>query len=303
MPRTRDEILRDICADPASDELRLEFARAVQAKDPRWAAYIREEIRAGREGATRGNWEDVERRVSQEARSWDIMIPLKNRGFVEHLIVDPFRFLARADEYLSKAPIRYLTCRPHADDDAEKWKRTPPPVPSPIPEMMASPHLLRLRGLTFTESYAGYYRTTPEDLEHVLRSPYLENMRWLDLPHGGRVGADDDAMWRRIYDLPQFRRMQRITIQGVPDIREIWTSKIGDYEDVTRPLSPLAQELEERYGYIPSLHVREWEWGRFWDAGLNAYDQGKLARYPVGTPVTPEMVAPTRRVISNTDHY
>ncbi len=302
MRRTQDEILRDICANPASDDLRLEFASAVKAKDPRWAAYIREGIRSGREGGICGNWEDVEDRIHDyTTRSWDIMIAEENRGFVEHLIVDPFRFLARADEYLSKAPIRYLTCEPHAPRDELKWNQIPPPVPSPLPEMMASPHLLRLRGLTFSRSYAGYYRMSDDDLERVLLSPYLENMRWLDLPTNGRDAAQNDEIWRRIYDLPQFRRMQRITIGGDAGISEWWLSSKGGYEEVTRPQPPLAVELEAQYGYIPSLHVREWDC--LWDEGLNEYDQGKLPRYPVGTPVTPEMVAPETRVLPNTDHY
>jgi hypothetical protein len=316
MTRTTDAILADILVHPELDALRLEFADACEAKDPDRATYIRREVAHelawahGNPHSRRGDG-DVARRLFQPLARFCIDILddwTASRGFIEEVTIDPYVFIEHGGALCDLAPIQHVTFMP-----------TPLPhdvpvpfpgivLPSVIPELMRCPHLRRIRGFSFTESTAGCWFLTHDDIDHILDSPHLDDLLVLTTPVARAALLHDAdyqrALWPRVFARPNFRRMLVTNFRfhaGWPgDGIRAYDDDLDTVREFT-PVPPEGRDLERRFGYIPALHNHNRITGNrpftYGELVLN-HRRGILPRFPPGAPITEEMYglpAPIRR--------
>jgi len=177
------------------------------------------------------------------------------RGFVEHVTVKAHRFLEIADELLSFAPIRYLTitfAKGLDHQDAGVWKA-----------LLASPHLARMRSLSFPvrnvdHPLAELNRLTDADIELLAASPQVKGVRALDL-------TDERALGIRAFDAlarsPHLRELSMVKYElyGYGKLADFGFASVGPNVQTLdrRPLEAYRGELEKQHGPLPWLHVAE----------------------------------------------
>jgi uncharacterized protein (TIGR02996 family) len=177
-----DAFLRSISEDADDVAPRLVFADWLDDNgDPQWARFIRVQCRLAKLGE-----DDPERqRLAYEAESllpemlarltdrkhpryaaklatWlKEQRPAFERGFVARLSTTPRRFLDRADELMKVAPIQHL----NLNNAAPTWG-----------ELLASPHLPRIRSLTFNRQ-----RLSDAGISDLIDCPGVAGLTSLDL--------------------------------------------------------------------------------------------------------------------------
>ena len=313
--RTCPNILRDICSNPMLDALRLEYASACEAKDPDYAAYIRQEVAVADPESTewRPGSERVEQRIAHPFLEDCYEVKLY-RGFVEEVTMDPYVFIERGGQLLDRAPIRKVTFTPKPLPRGVEAPLNRQRVPSLVPEVMACPHLARVYSVAFDHSNFQCWFTDVSDIESILECRYLDRMLSFQLA-SARLPKDLDegylpGVWERAFERPEFRRMISIGFFGYPGDRTRY------YEDgwtgVTEatPMSEQGRALEQKHGYLPSLHAAD-GWGDYESHTLSNAElvldvlRGRLPKFPVGATVTDEMYAlpPPKRTRLGSDDW
>ncbi len=318
--RTTTDILADIRNHPELDALRLEYADACAAKDPDQADYVRDEVGYwGREVGYRGRTgsEAVAKRLAHPFLQYCYGVELY-RGFVEEITIDPYVFLNRGDRLLDLAPIRKVTFSPKPLPPGMDTSQVGTIVPSPVPELMASPLLGRVYSIAFRDTHFQLWRTEIPDIESVLASSHLDRLIMLGLPpYREPIDFEPaylDRLWSRAFERPEFRKMIGFDFPGYPGegtrrFEQPWERGWEELTEVT-PMLEHGRALERRHGYLPSLHaVNGWGEGRsitMSDQGIVlAVLRGTLPKFPVGAPVTEEMYAlpPPKRHSTATDDW
>lgn len=301
--RIKNEILADIVRSPVEDAHRYEYADAIEAKDPEYANYIREEVAFASahpdDRKSPPNAYALEARIAQPFLQFCYDVVLY-RGFVVEVTIDPYVFIDRGHELLEIAPIQKVMFSTKPVPPELAVPHLPSVVPSPIPELMSCPLLDRLAAISFTETLFQWWYTHPDDIEAVLASRYLSRMVLLDLPptqSSDFKSVRFDDYWRRAFARPEFRKMLRIDLPGSP--AETTRTRQDHYTAVTEacPMPELGRMLEREHGYLPALHLanRRGDWTFSLALDLEVIfdaQRNKLPLFPVGAPVTEEMYAP-----------
>lgn len=276
MTRGLDEIYADIVARPEFDDPRLEYALACQQSAPQYSAYISRSLR------------------HHEFGYYNIQIPDElfdryaaplfaagangcgfHRGFIEDLYVDPSIFIDRGERLLELAPIITVHLRTrHAGSGGRAF---------PIREIASCPHLKRVRRLVLTTEHFDR-----DSLDILVESPNLDSLISIATPslYGSPTKphfSEDElkVLWRAIYSSAAFRRICNYGLYvrarslfpygenpldglGVPNPFADSFSYVEDsdqrYWNVSYiPMIEEGRELERIYGYIPSLHVENWD--------------------------------------------
>ncbi len=319
--RTTTDILDDIRSHPEVDAHRLEYADACAIKDPDLARYIRDEIAywAVRLGPPydRGS-EAVAKRLAHPFLQYCYGVELY-RGFVEEITIDPYVFLDRGDRLLDLAPIRKVTFSPKPLPPGMDTSQVGTIVPSPVPELMASPLLGRVYSIAFRDTHFQLWSYRDPRHRERARQPACrttDHARSSPLSQAGStsVRAFLDSLWDRAFERPEFRKMIRLGFPAYPGegrqrFEQPWARGWEEVTEVT-PMPEHGRALEQRHGYLPLLHaVNKWGEGR----SITMSDQeivlavlrGTLPKFPVGAPVTEEMYAlpPPKRHSTATDDW
>lgn len=287
--RTLQEIMKDVVARPWDDEPRLEYAAALQAKDPAFAELIRAGVR--REGCDSATYNRISVAISEHCEPG-----LSDRGFLEQLNIEPYYFIEHGERLLNQWPVRHINFVPIIRP--KDWEPAHP-YPSPIEELVHCPTLRRLRSISFTRSKYHSWVLQERDLELLAECPYIDNLLWLEMStvQGNRPA---DEFWRRLYTAPRWRSLLHFQFEWCDLFdREDWTPAERPWQLKTHvnlpegslytvsPLSAIAQELEAKYGYIPSLHYLENQYDMF--PTTRRFETGLAPRFPVGAALEPAM--------------
>lgn len=159
------------------------------------------------------------------------------RGFVDHVTLDARGFLERAEAIYRVAPVIYLTLTGVRDV---------------YRELFASPRLARIRALELEQNGLG-----DDALEALAASPHLGKLAWLDLSRNDITARGVEALAASKH-LPA---LAYVKLSGNPSGDPADTPVAID---VDRPnlevlewgSSPLAVDLEQKYGTIRWLHWR-----------------------------------------------
>ena len=298
--RTTDQILADIREQPESDEWRLEYADACDAKDPAYAKYIRTEIELAKPtsplDADRGS-QRVEDRIGHPFLQYCYGLTFR-RGFIEEVTMDPYVFVDQGSKLLDLAPIQSITFTPKPLPYGMEMPLLSQRVPSAVPEVMACPHVDRLRSVGFANSNYQVWHTQEADIDAVLSCKYLTRLLVLELPQAGVEDRWPEEYCRRVwtaaFERPEFRKMITIDFPRYPGER--WRSYEDGYFVVEEPIpmTEFGRGLERKHGYLPALHLHN-TWGDDSTWRMNTKDvvpavvRGELPRFPVGAPVTDAM--------------
>ena len=279
---TSQRILREIVLAPADDDLRRDYGRSIAAKDPEQAAYI---ARAIEKPGLRPPV-DLERRIGGIFKEY-FGIGFE-RGLVERVSIEPYVFLQDGKRLLDSWPIRHIEFRTQAPEHASA--REPDRfVPSPVPELVGSPLLKRLRSISFHDGPRKRWRFDESDLEMLLQCPHLDNLLWLKLANvNSRLPGEE--WWTRFYGHARFRSLLHLEIpllDADPAERAIKVENEWSDTYTTSPITALGRDLETTYGYIPALHRMESQYGAF--EATRRFERGQAPRFPIGAPSTPEM--------------
>lgn len=177
------------------------------------------------------------------------------RGFVEHVTIKAQRFLEVADELFSLAPIRHLTitnAKGLRHDDLDMWK-----------EFVASPHLARIRSLQFParnldHPLAELNRLTDEDIELLAASPHVRGLRYLEFTDARALTLRGFEALARSANLPELSAV-RHDLYRYEQLGNFGFASVGPHEQTLarRPLLEYREELENKHGQLPWLHVAE----------------------------------------------
>ena len=287
--RTSEDIQRDIVAHPERDDLRLEFAAAIETRDPEWARYIRECF-----DPTWGRTEydrvvpSIEARIEEPLKRLGAVSVPFSRGFPRTAQMPVETFLARGDEILSLAPILEVNLTlPDRDDRTQHWN-------TQMPALAACPALARVRELTLVSGWFDF-----ECVNHLIGSPHIEKLLRLGLAvfmlkFDSPTVRDqqENEMWPLLLESPVFRRMLswgilHLTRRQLGD--RTTTETLIQYESSDRyrttyhPMSEESRALEQKYGYIPCLHAGNWK------ATVLDVLRGLKPDFPAGAKPTEEM--------------
>ena len=287
--RTLNEIMCDIVAKPADDAPRLEYAEAIAAHDPGVAAYIRAGLN-GKDGST-------ETHNRTQVHISDRCAPgQRHRGFLEQLEIEPYYFIEHGERLLNQWPVRHIKFVPKVSP--KDWEPAHP-YPSPIEELVHCPTLRRLRSIKFGRSKYHSWVLQERDIDLLAECQYLDNLLWLEMytVQGHRPA---DEFWRRLYSAPKWRSLLHLQFESCNLFRHAdWTPAERPWQLKTHvnlqegslytvsPLSAIAQELEAKYGYIPSLHYLENQYDMF--QTTRRFETGLAPRFPVGAALEPAM--------------
>lgn len=239
------DLLRDVLADPDSDEPRLAYAAWCAAQpDSATAArarLIEAQIDLARRGPDAPSARtfslrcDIEDALAAHATAWIAPLsglastPVFDRGFIELCSLPARDFLAHADLLFALAPIRHLDLT-SVIDVAEA--------------LFASPHLAKIRSLGLDSQ-----GICDEHLELLAASPSLGELRWLSLNRNGITFTGADALAASA-SLP---RLAYVRFLGNPfDPTEHQGHDQGIVVDSWLP--PEGEALEAKHGPIRWLH-------------------------------------------------
>jgi hypothetical protein len=296
--RSTSDILRDIVVNPERDELRHEYARAIELDHPTWAAYIERSL--AYQDFSLSPPHDLEREVASSFNRFGNIACEFDRGFVDEILVAPDVFMKHGDDLLSLAPItkvRIVT----EDRSRALWREY-------MPDLARCPALRNVRELRF--------RGSPEfDLvayRILFQSPHLTNLLaisaslWTPTSSGVEMTRDEAEMWDVVLASPVFRGMISWGLRLLehdprgyfePRVTRFRTQRqLGDrrIDEVigiegrhTRyePMDEESRALEAKYGYIPYLHAHNW--------GATVLDvlRGKKPVFPQGSTPAEAMYA------------
>lgn len=237
-----ESLYRAVLADPAADEPRRKYADAVAATDPARAKLIRLQLRVVQLRAHGGAWqaphlEAVDLLEANEQRWAKNVLPLADgvrffRGFVDQVTLPAAKFAANAAKLYDLAPIRHVDLKgmPHAGTG-----------------LFSNAALERIVSLGLCRS-----RVSTRQVEALVSSSHLGNLRWLDLSH--------NALPRETLEVlagsPWIRNLDFVDVKGnrfddpVDQVGVDWSS--NRVESVTG--TPLGAELERAHGQIRWLH-------------------------------------------------
>lgn len=282
MKKDSHQLLREIVAAPSSDPLRLEYASSIAMKDPDRARYINSAVQ---NPDVRGFMDVTSRIAGGFPDCHDVSL---DRGFVERIFIDPYEFLRVGQSLLDSSPIRHVEFRtqPPGHASAREPDRL---VPSPVPELVGSPLLKRLRSISFHDGPRRRWRFGESDLEMLLQCPHLDNLLWLKLANvDSRLPGEE--WWKRFYGDARFRSLLHLEIPLLgadPAERAIKVENEWSDTYTTSPITALGRDLEAKHGYLPALHRLENQYSAF--EATRRFERGQAPRFPVGAPITPEM--------------
>lgn len=237
--------LTQVLMDPDSDGPRIAFASAVASTDSNRAAFIRRQVAIA---SIAGNDDERQRAIlltaqllSKHSAEWRPDWPEDltravcdygfHRGFVELIEISGADFLEMGEALLRTAPIRHL----NLTGTAGLWK-----------DLHQSPLLAKIRSISVTDN-----DLTDEDLYWFARTPYGEELRWLDLSNNdiGKSGVDYLAATF------SFPNLDYVSLAGnLCDPVERFASDGDLITDAWLPQD--GQELERKYRPIGWLHIR-----------------------------------------------
>jgi hypothetical protein len=292
--RSQADIARDVVEQPERDDLRLEFADAVENRDPQWARFIRASL--DRNSST---WEideflhpkvDLETRLQAPFRRLGDVSVSFHRGFPTTAYLPLKTFLEHGDEIMSLAPILEVRLGlPELDERGflPHWKAY-------LPDLVKCTALARVRQLLLG---GGSFDFTC--VKNLLASPHAENLLSVRFPRWAFDSdsirdQQEDEMWSVLLEKHSFRRMLDWGMMG--KTRRYYGDRMTKepyphYDETTRytvtyqPMDEESRALEQKYGYIPCLHARNW------DATVLDALRGIKPDYPVGATPTEEMYA------------
>lgn len=285
------DLAREIMVQPERNDLRLEFARTIEPRDPAWSRFIVKSLDP--------NWDSAEFNQPSDDLSHRLKAPFRrfgNLGVVFHrgfpsTVSMPFEtFLEQGDEILSLGPILEVELSlPYLDERGFRPSWNPC-----LPALVNCPALARVRELTLGTGLCDF-----ESVKHVIGSPYIDSLLrfsvgdwWFDSP--AIRDQQEDEMWPLLLESPVFRRMISWGVLGttrrhVGDRRFEETYNAYDetprYKRRHEPMSEESRALEQRYGYIPCLHAGNWK------ATVLDVLRGIKPDYPAGATPTEEMYA------------
>jgi uncharacterized protein (TIGR02996 family) len=206
-----DAFLQSILDDPDDDAPRLVFADWLEENaDPQRAQFIRAQCRLAKLGEDdperyRLQLDEVtllpemtQRLLDRKHPRWSGKLgawvkeqkPAFERGFVARLGTTPTKFLARADEVMKAAPIQHLTL------SNAGYK---------LDELLASPHLARLRSLAMPHN-----RLRDEAIAGAAALPSLSGLTSLDLTRN-RFRIEGATA---IAQSPHLGKLERLVLSG-----------------------------------------------------------------------------------------
>ncbi len=282
------QIMRAIVEHPEHDDLRLEFATAIEAHDPDWARGIRRSVN---EYPYDRVADSVQARVAEPLKRLGATSVTFERGFPRTAQMPLETFLLHGDEILSLAPILEVNLTlPYLDEGY--WPYWNPHMPA----LAACPALARVRELTFSRGWFDF-----DSVRLLIGSRYIEKLLRLT---GGDWSFDSDAvreqqedeMWPLLLESSVFRRMLswgilHVTRRNLGD--RTTTETLIQYESSDRyrttyhAMSEESRALEQKYGYIPCLHASNWS------ATVLDVLRGVKPGFPAGAKPTEEMYVVT----------
>ncbi len=286
--RTPGDIQRDIVAHAERDDLRLEFAAAVETRDPGWAQYIRECLDPARDYMTYDPG-GIQARIKEPLTRFGEMSVTFERGFPRTAQMALETFLDHGDEILSLAPILEVALTlPYLHD--RKGSLIPFWNPH-MPALVACPALARVRELEFGRGWFDF-----DSLKYLLGSPHIENLLrltvidWRNSDDPAVNAQQEDEIWPLLLESPVFRR---ILSWGIPTRRQLGDRRTTEtlieydgpdrYRETYHPMSEESRALEQKYGYIPCLHAGNWK------ATVLDVLRGLKPDFPAGAAPTEEM--------------
>jgi uncharacterized protein (TIGR02996 family) len=232
-----------IIESPDELELRLNYAQWAESHDPPRADFIRADIDSirllkEREGSWRAAFDRARHLLSEHRERWvgavDKMVDQASfsRGFVEIVELDARTFLDTAPDLYQLAPIRHLTLK-GISEVAET--------------LFASPHLDRIVSLTAEE------RLTDREVRLIAESDHLAKLAYLDLNPNDVTPSGIEAL-AASNQLPGLRKVNVSHL--ISETGNFEVAPWGRQTLYPEP-SPLARELEAKYGYRAWLHEHE----------------------------------------------
>ena len=236
-------LLERVLASPDDESARLAYATWCDSKgDPRGACIRLQLELSGIDRADRERRGPLLRRqqtlISRHGATWagaiaDVVDDYRfHRGLVEHVMMDAATFLAQARDLYALAPIRHVDLK-----DAR-------PVFS---QLAASALLAPLRSLSFARDGIG-----DDEVVMLAASPNLPRLRYLDLSYNPKIGERgiEQLIRSPLRDQLQFVGRWGNPYHPTPAVETDWDGSIYDVID-----SPLAAQLEARFGVVPWLHA------------------------------------------------
>ena len=291
--QTLDEIQQFIVAHPEDDTARLRYAQALPEDSPR-RRFILLQLQLAHILSHEGNADDWDRHdklrreaealLSQHSAEWSAQVRERARGlqslafargFVESVTMSPRQFVASAEALFAAAPI--LKLRLSSLDGLE--------------ELLQSPHLGRLRALSFEDLPLG-----EAGMRALLASPHLKELRWLDVSGCKIQRAGLEALCASP-NLPALRWVN-LAANGFPNPQDRPGSVDGDYI-YDWHTDPLGGELEARYGRKEWLHFRAQHNTQWWPPAWQRLTGGrpevpKSELFPSASRPAPQRPGPAK---------
>lgn len=289
-----DELLDQICRQPESDELRLQYAEMIESTDPEHAAFIRLQIeitnerrRQIRASADRRIWPYLPRQeqaagelLQRNGPRWveDILKFTRrgimslvefDRGFPCKIEMQPQMFIASADAVFRTAPIRHIDFVQPLDELGHiLQERDGSDVRFPMDLLLACSQLERLDSLGFSHAAltgGDYFKLA--QCRHLTRCVYL-----------AFIGTQPTV--RDLITLASGATTGKMLGIGIRNLGErTWIQRDASGADyLYTEFSKAWRDVEHGLGYVPWLHQ-----SHNGDCRLDArwqFEHGGVPRFP-----------------------
>jgi uncharacterized protein (TIGR02996 family) len=291
---TIEELYQAVCEHPEDDDARLEYAGLIESSDPDHARLIRIQIKyaSERRSGSRfyGSEMDEDWLIRQNRARWARDIAKFaphgsthtiefDRGFPAKIDMQPGVFAEYADLIFRLAPIRHIDFVSPLNEDGELiCDKAGNKAPFPMDIVLACPQLSRLDSIGFSnvELKIGH-RNYPGDGAKIARCPHLTRCVHMNFAFTV-IGMHD------FHELAEGELTRKMLVVTPLDVGE---QRVNEFDDRGREYTGTVfseewRAIERRLGYIPWLHPSH--------NGKNRYDarwffeQGKLPKYPPGSP-------------------
>ncbi|MEZ5403399.1 MAG: hypothetical protein R2729_27205 [Bryobacteraceae bacterium] len=239
------ELEAKIAANPDDEQLRIDYATALQFDSPVRSEFVLDQLWLRRHTRNPLDVEWLERNNRSRAvayqfgKEWappilrDLPLIEFRGGFVEKIQIDTLLLLEQSDVIFASAPIRHLALTGAKGLTAR---------------LAGLSRLERVRSLDFSFNDLG-----DDDIAALCTSAYLEQLRWLALG-GNRItrrGAEELARASRAGRLPL---LQEVILRGNPfDPTDRFVLDHGLIIDVER--TEAGEALEAKFERLPWLHL------------------------------------------------
>ena len=288
--RTPTEIENDIRSHPERDDLRLELAHAIETSDPQRSKFIFRCFDPNWSSARFFQPDDeLEARLEAPFRHFGNVRVEFERGFPTTASLPLATFLEHGEEIMSLAPILEVRLGlPALDEDGYRphWK-------AHVADLAKCTALSRVRQLLLGLGTFDFACAT-----ELLSSPHAENLLDVRFAVAWRFDSDtvrnqqEDELWSVLLERPAFRRMIDWGISG--QTRRYFGDRMSKeyyphYDETTRciityePMDEASRAVEQKYGYIPSIHAGNW------NATVLDVLRGIKPDFPAGATPTEEM--------------